>query len=188
MAWTSPRTWVAGEIVTAALLNTHVRDNLNDLADGAWGRDTTFVVKPSNESVIASTTMQDDAHLQLPVSASAKYIVSVCLFGQANNTNDGKFGWSLPSGTFNMLKNAPSTAIAAGTTNAEGNWAGLVAATTSTSNAGLTDASITMGFEFKALLEIGGTGGTATLQWAQLVSGSTLTVLAGSWLYAHRVA
>ena len=28
MAWTSPRTWVVGEVVTAALMNTHVRDDL----------------------------------------------------------------------------------------------------------------------------------------------------------------
>jgi hypothetical protein len=28
MAWTAPRTWTAGEVVTAAILNTHVRDNL----------------------------------------------------------------------------------------------------------------------------------------------------------------
>ena len=28
MAWTTPRTWTVGEIVTASLLNTHVRDNL----------------------------------------------------------------------------------------------------------------------------------------------------------------
>lgn len=28
MAWTSPRTWVAGEKVTATLMNVHVRDNL----------------------------------------------------------------------------------------------------------------------------------------------------------------
>lgn len=27
MAWTSPRTWVTGEIVTASLMNVHVRDN-----------------------------------------------------------------------------------------------------------------------------------------------------------------
>ena len=27
MAWTTPRTWVAGELLTAALLNTHLRDN-----------------------------------------------------------------------------------------------------------------------------------------------------------------
>lgn len=32
MAWTSPRTWVSGEQLTAALLNTHVRDNLNETA------------------------------------------------------------------------------------------------------------------------------------------------------------
>lgn len=28
MAWSDPRTWVAGELLTASLLNTHVRDNL----------------------------------------------------------------------------------------------------------------------------------------------------------------
>jgi hypothetical protein len=29
MAWTAPRTWSACEVVTAAIMNTHVRDNLN---------------------------------------------------------------------------------------------------------------------------------------------------------------
>ena len=29
MAWTTPRTWVAGETVTSALLNVQLRDNLN---------------------------------------------------------------------------------------------------------------------------------------------------------------
>lgn len=28
MAWTTPRTWIAGEKATAAMLNTHLRDNL----------------------------------------------------------------------------------------------------------------------------------------------------------------
>lgn len=37
MAWTAPRTWVVGEILTAALLNTHLRDNLLYLkGDTAW--------------------------------------------------------------------------------------------------------------------------------------------------------
>lgn len=31
MAWTTPRTWATSEIVTAAMMNTHVRDNLNAL-------------------------------------------------------------------------------------------------------------------------------------------------------------
>ncbi len=29
MAWTAPRTWVFQEIVTASLLNTHIKDNFN---------------------------------------------------------------------------------------------------------------------------------------------------------------
>lgn len=35
MAWTSPRTWVAAEVLTAALMNVHVRDNEKVLGD-AW--------------------------------------------------------------------------------------------------------------------------------------------------------
>lgn len=31
MAWTTPRSWVPGELVTALMLNTHIRDNLNIL-------------------------------------------------------------------------------------------------------------------------------------------------------------
>lgn len=35
MAWTSPRTWVTGEVPTAAIFNTHVRDNFKAIGD-AW--------------------------------------------------------------------------------------------------------------------------------------------------------
>jgi len=31
MAWTAPRTWAADEVVTAALMNTHIRDNISYL-------------------------------------------------------------------------------------------------------------------------------------------------------------
>jgi len=31
MAWTTPRTWVTRELVTAAIMNAHVRDNLSAL-------------------------------------------------------------------------------------------------------------------------------------------------------------
>jgi len=33
MAWTAPRTWVVGELVTAAIMNTHIRDNFSYLKD-----------------------------------------------------------------------------------------------------------------------------------------------------------
>ena len=32
MAWTAPRTWVVGEIVTASICNTHIRDDFNAIA------------------------------------------------------------------------------------------------------------------------------------------------------------
>lgn len=36
MAWTAPRTWVSGELTTAAQFNAHVRDNQLFLKDYAW--------------------------------------------------------------------------------------------------------------------------------------------------------
>jgi hypothetical protein len=52
MAWTAPRTWVASELVTASLLNTHVRDNALHLSKfyGCMVRLT------SNQSIGATTT------------------------------------------------------------------------------------------------------------------------------------
>lgn len=37
MAWSTPRTWVTNEVVTAALMNTHVRDQFNVLDGGSVG-------------------------------------------------------------------------------------------------------------------------------------------------------
>lgn len=31
MAWTAPQTWTVNQLVTAAMLNTHIRDNLNSM-------------------------------------------------------------------------------------------------------------------------------------------------------------
>lgn len=38
MAWTTPRTWVGGEIPTSAIFNTHIRDNVAWLysGDASW--------------------------------------------------------------------------------------------------------------------------------------------------------
>jgi len=37
MGWTTPRTWVTGEIVIASHMNTHVRDNTDELKDTVQG-------------------------------------------------------------------------------------------------------------------------------------------------------
>lgn len=52
MAWTAPRTWVAGEVVTAGMLNTHVRDNLLALGDptiAAYGPPAVIGVATSSD-------------------------------------------------------------------------------------------------------------------------------------------
>lgn len=49
MAWTDPRTWVTGEMVTAAMMNQHVRDNLR------WLEVLAYVEFQANVSVTATT-------------------------------------------------------------------------------------------------------------------------------------
>ena len=54
MAWSTPRTWVTGELVTAALLNSYVRDNQNALHDGA----SDIASLAANDIVVASSSSQ----------------------------------------------------------------------------------------------------------------------------------
>jgi hypothetical protein len=66
MAWTTPRTWVASELVTATLLNTHLRDNLNALKSpptdraaelaGTFSTSSTSFVSVTNAEVEITTT------------------------------------------------------------------------------------------------------------------------------------
>ncbi len=53
MAWTDPRTWVAGETITAALFNTHVRDNFKVIGD-PW---TEYTPTWAGGSAIGNGTM-----------------------------------------------------------------------------------------------------------------------------------
>jgi len=64
MAWTAPRTWTDGELVTKAIMDPHVRDNF--LAVGPH----LVVRKPSDESVTSSTVQQNDDHLVMAVAAN----------------------------------------------------------------------------------------------------------------------
>lgn len=60
MGWTSPRTWVSGEILTAALLNVHLRDNMlganTTVTNGASVNAAGTVVYQRCGSVLTSVT------------------------------------------------------------------------------------------------------------------------------------
>lgn len=62
MAWTDPRTWVVGETLTAALLNTHLRDNLR-----AGSRALT--ISPTSNRVGSAVTAEAELYsFQIPAS------------------------------------------------------------------------------------------------------------------------
>jgi hypothetical protein len=85
MAWTSPRTWVASEIVTAAVMNTHVRDNLTELRTDATAlaAKETNVVQGSTAtpSSTATDTTWVDSGLTVtitPTAAASQVLVTAC--------------------------------------------------------------------------------------------------------------
>lgn len=99
MAWTSPRTWVSGETLTAALLNTHVRDNLKAIGD-AW---TTYT-----PALTATTT---NPTLGTGSSAEGRYVSAGKLIIVHYRIAFGTSGTAAGSGTYLIsLPVAPSTA------------------------------------------------------------------------------
>ena len=76
MAWTSPRTWVTAELVTAALLNTHVRDNLTYLLTNvpnltvASITNTASPYTAATSAVILGNTSGGNITVNLPAAAS----------------------------------------------------------------------------------------------------------------------
>ncbi len=76
VAWTAPRTWVAGETVTAAMLNAQLRDNFKAITD-PW---TTYTPTISNGWTLGDGTI------------TGSYI-------QIGNTVHFRIEWAVGSGT-----------------------------------------------------------------------------------------
>ena len=194
MAWTAPFTWSAGLIVTAAKLNEQLRDNLLALAHGTWGRDVTTVVKAANETVTNSAVMQSDDQLLFTAAANAKYLVDVVLFVSQNANAVGadfKVGFSLPAGA-SFSGGGPLPDLTVGATAAgDGNWTGLLGASAASRACGVdgNSGNVTI-LNLTFLVEVAGTAGTVTLQWAQNTATAAVgtTVNAKSWLRAKRIA
>lgn len=64
MAWTAPKTWVTDEVVTAGDMNTHVRDNLNDLND----RVSDTIENVGNDLVATNETTTSTTYTDLTTS------------------------------------------------------------------------------------------------------------------------
>ena len=167
MAWTTPRTWSDGELVTAAIMNPHVRDNLSVVVRN--------IPKTADETVTSSTALQDDNHLFFAMATNEYYSVQGGLW--ASNANSGvdiKIAFTVPaSATYHIV----SWGFDASGTFSYGNHRS--AADSRTFDAESTGFFIC----FSGSVVCAGTAGNLQLQWAQAVSNASGTVLKkGSWL------
>jgi len=84
MAYTTPRTWVTGEVVTAALLNTHLRDNLNaafPVGVDAW----TSYTPTLTQSVTVTKTVTYAKYMKIGRMVTVRVDLAVTSAGTANN-------------------------------------------------------------------------------------------------------
>ena len=161
MAWTTPRTWTDGELVTAAIMNPHIRDNMNVTM-------RLLARKTADQIVNNSTALVNDTHLVFAVGASDVYLINAYLLVEGgNSTADIKFGWTVPaSGTIQWAATSSLSASviawetlpAASTPHALSNAAATAIYGTDTAAPGVLLTGIYAG---------GGTAGNVQLQWAQ---------------------
>jgi len=95
-AWTAPRTWVAADTLTAAQLNTDVRDNTLHLyeAFGTWtaftptlgGTGATLGTAPNNGTLVCH-------YMQINKTVHARYIL---LGGSGTNLSSDRLTLTLP--------------------------------------------------------------------------------------------
>lgn len=190
-------------MISASILNTHVRDNFNETVPakttaagqtvmstgaGAIAMVPARAYKSANEIVNNSTTLQNDNHLLWTVAANEVWAFrGFLVFTIASGAPGFKLAWTLPGGTSTWRWSGLAHEAATGTvqTNAQAlhtapdgvlAWPGLSAATVTC--------------EFQGFMVLSATGnGTAQLTWAQNSAvASDLTLLLGSYIDLTRLA
>lgn len=159
-----------------------------DLAVTGIGREV-FAIKSANESVTSSTTLQDDDHLTVSISATGTYTFDLTLFVAAGDSAaDIKAGFTFPTGTCHFVGTGPHTGAITSGTSGVGEYFAITSATSGTSFLGYGISSgATIGIRLRGVLIATATG-TLKLQWAQVTSsGTATTVLAGSHMTVNRV-
>ena len=122
MAWTTPRSWVTGEVVTAALLNTHLRDNLVDLDRRTSPTDATV----NTAQTTASTTFTDLATpgpaVTVTIGSTGKALVAIYASLAHSTSNYALAGYAVSGAStvaasdLASLQHGSSVAIRAGAT------------------------------------------------------------------------
>lgn len=152
----------------------------------------TWVRKAADETIANSAVMQNDDALLFAAAANSIYVVEglllVTISGGASAA-DFKLGFSGPAG-YNFSGGGPGPDVAMAGAQAIGstNWAGIIGAAGTTFTYGLFSTGVTM-IPFAAVVTTVATAGNVNVQWAMNVATAVnLTVKAGSYLHARKVA
>lgn len=92
MAWTDPRTWVAGEAPTATIMNTHIRDNFKAIGD-PWTSYTPTWTSTGTNPTIGNGTLTG-AYMRAGNLVIGRLIL---VFGSTSSVGTGQYNWSLPT-------------------------------------------------------------------------------------------
>lgn len=181
----SARTVVVGDQIAAAI----TAKSLTDIEAGAFDQ---TVVKTADETVTASTTVQNDDHLIFAIGASATeiwFFEGMLLINGANATMDFKFTFTGPAsstGAFGGGSGTGATGFSGFAQLGGGVSIGNLAAFATTINAPTGTANI--GLQVQGWVFGGGTAGNVTLQWAQAASDAgNLVMKKGSFLRAKKL-
>ena len=175
MAWTAPRTWTDGELVTASIMNTHVRDN--ELALGPH----LVVRKTADESVTSSTVMQADDVLTMAIAANEIWKVEFALIVDAG-PGGMDVRWTFPtSGYLSISASAPSNSGAAPV---------MTGTSPTVDNAlGVESAGDRKAFIWSGVFVNSTNAGNLALEFAQTTSNATACIMkANSTLWAVKLA
>lgn len=104
MAWTSPRTWTTGELVTAALMNTHLRDNLKAIGD-PWTAYTPVLTASTTNPTLGSGSVATGRYLKAGRDVRGTFDITFGSSGVA--AGSGTYRISVPT---NIYSSWPSRA------------------------------------------------------------------------------
>lgn len=182
----TPRTWVVGEVVTAALMNAEIRDQMSALRSAEE-----VVLKTAAEALPSSTTMQNDNHLLASLAANALYKLTARLAVTGSASGDFKMAWTLPTGATAPARfcRGPSVSTTGSTADSTLTRLSMLANGHSVQvNYGVFNTSDPTFVEEILYIDTAATAGTAQLQWAQNVSSATATTVeAGSFIECRRI-
>lgn len=170
MAWTAPRTWADPEVVDAAIMNAHIRDNFLNIGQHQ------FVRKTAQEQRSNTATFADDSELVLPLRTAQTWEWELRF--NASGSAGGAFKWQVtaPSGSTGTFFSMPLAGTAFG--DADISYPG---GTTGTSS---TDTCMAWG-----IVTTTSTAGNLAFQWAQSTSDADpATVAANGTLSARRIS